>query len=69
MTKKEYVGWIGDGFEVILDHSQPVIKCKNCIYCTRTHYCMRLYEWDEDKWFSVEPEDFCSLGERRDDEE
>ena len=48
----------------------PVVRCKNC-----KHYdmgiCLKIYSdgnMHPEAWQSRKPEDFCSYGERKDDE-
>lgn len=42
-----------------------IVRCRDCrYYASNMHECMRLDEWEDSLWFAVEPDDFCSSGER-----
>ena len=44
---------------------EEIVRCRDCrYYASNMHECMRLDVWDDSLWFAVEPDDFCSSGER-----
>lgn len=50
-----------------MTHGEEIIRCRDCkYYASNMHECMRLGEWDDSLWFTVEQNDFCSWGERED---
>lgn len=58
---------LADPAEVVADHLLdndvvPVVRCKDCRYCQKDAFglwCFNDYEHD------LQPDDFCSYGERR----
>ena len=28
----EYIGWVDDDWNVILDHNQPIVRCRDCVH-------------------------------------
>lgn len=70
---EEFVGWLDDEWNVVLDQSQPIVRCRDCE--RSSHF----YQWltpskraNVETWvcgnmdgFEVEPDGFCSWGERK----
>ncbi len=75
---EEYIGWLGEDYEVNLDQAQPIVRCRDCkhaykangdkLNCTGPLTTGWDYYNDEPQKNLVDPDGFCSLGERRDDE-
>ena len=61
----EYIGWVDYDWNVILDHNQPIVRCRDCldyippvdgvVSSVCCHFEMP----------GVEPDGFCAWGERR----
>ena len=64
---EEYIGWLGEDYEVNLDQAQPIVRCRDCRFYEETGNC----NWFEclSCWLPAEatPGGYCSWGERRDD--
>lgn len=75
----EYIGWVDDEWNTVLDHNQPVVRCRDCNLFD-DHYlkCFRpvLYfdhdfnpHWTDETNFTAvtdaTPDGFCAWGERR----
>lgn len=61
--KEEYVGWLDDEWNTVLDQSQPIVRCRDC-----KEYRPELYNHIACELLGryVEPNGFCAWGERRD---
>lgn len=76
---EEYIGWLDDDWNTVLDQCQPIVRCRDCKHC-REHD-MRAYGGDRDQLlchhfsmssgagWPVEPDGFCAWGERKGDAE
>ena len=53
----EYIGWLDEDWNIVLDQSQEIIRCRDCM---RFPMC-DLNPLGGD----VNPEGFCSWGERK----
>ena len=70
----EFVGWLGEHFEAILDSTQPIVRCRDCKHSGKNGTLC--------DWFSayepvpggdefcriaadVEPNGYCAWGERK----
>lgn len=42
---------------------KEIVQCENCEF-EINGYCSHPDEWNDDLWFPVEPDGFCSWGER-----
>lgn len=77
---EEFVGWLDDEWNVVLDQSQPIVRCRDCEHFNEYHgkchrqsgvliddYSTRRLEDSGDVLVLVdaEPEGFCAWGERR----
>ena len=76
---EEYIGWLDDDWNTVLDLNQPIVRCKDCTFYTdelglsevkpEREYCERYShydgEWDVDVYHYTEPDDFCSFGKRK----
>ena len=72
--KEEYVGWLDDEWNTVLDQSQPIVRCKDCKYYYEAenyhpngNYVMRCCKYFDTYDDEVEPDGFCKWGERRDE--
>ena len=63
--KEEYVGWLSDEWNEVLDMRQPIVRCRDCKHyheagiASYTPFC----EWMNDS--DVTPDGFCAWGERK----
>jgi len=70
----EYVGWLDDEWNQVLDQSQPIVRCRDCKHYDIEERCCWFFayyeEVGENEWervpFEIEPTGFCVRGERRD---
>ena len=60
---EEYIGWLDDDWNTVLDQNQPIVRCRDCL-----EYNTELYRHISCELLGryVEPDGFCSWGERRD---
>lgn len=72
---EEYIGWLDDDWNTVLDQSQPIVRCRDCKHATISSlgsckYCEKFVLPDEDG-FGPDPQVnlpldfFCAYGERR----
>lgn len=69
---EEYIGWLDDEWNTVLDQGQPIVRCRDCKYykpwvLSRPENggdCV-LNKVEVDVWF----DGFCAWGERRGDAE
>lgn len=58
---EEYIGWLDEEWNTVLDQSQPIVRCRDCKHygCDGydDHYC---YYWDKIR----EPDGYCAWGKR-----
>lgn len=63
----EQMGLVKEAFEMAKADLQPVVRCKDCTFCKPSAAPGRFFcDWCRD-YFETFPDDFCSHGERRDD--
>lgn len=72
---EEYVGWLDSDWNIVLDQSQPIVRCRDCLSWLRGMCRKHVFtitvdgtEYDEGA-FPVDANDFCSLGELKGDAE
>lgn len=64
---EEFVGWLDDEWNVVLDQSQPIVRCRDCKYI-ETRGQRRYCNAHAGGYPEVALDDYCSWGERRNDE-
>lgn len=37
MTKEEFIGWLDDEWNIVLDQNQPIVRCKDCRFYNDYH--------------------------------
>ena len=64
---EEFVGWLDDEWNVVLDQSQPIVRCRDCWFCGKGMWgnetfpvCRRGLHTFQVTW-----DGFCAWGERR----
>lgn len=64
--KEEFVGWVDDEGNIVLDHDQPIVRCRdcNCMFETDNPISRTGY-WCAENRRPTALDDFCSWGERR----
>ena len=80
MTSAEYIVYIGSidesPFSVLASMAklsrdatvrERIVRCRDCRFRCYDE-CTRIDEGFKGYWFAIEPDDFCSYGERRDDD-
>lgn len=72
---EEFVGWLDDEWNTILDQSQPIVRCRDCKFLEQYHVTLKDHTWehcwckrDDDHLAHAEPDGFCAWGVRRNDE-
>lgn len=62
---EEYIGWLDDDWNTVLDQSQPIVRCRDC---------KNTYQYDEPPgcdclcglfWIEVKQDGFCAWGKRK----
>lgn len=62
----EYVGWIDDEYNIVLDHNQEIVRCRDCRHYHATYNgCDEFGDIWHDEYAKVEPDGFCKWGERK----
>lgn len=59
----EYIGWLDEEWNTVLDQSQPIVRCRDCKHARKTDAGM-----DCDRHIlcaRFKPDGFCSWGERK----
>ena len=68
---EEYIGWLDDDWNTVLDQNQPIVRCRDCRYYgyyDGSTWCSRTYEQVPSgtcDYQTVEPDGFCAWGERK----
>lgn len=77
---EEFVGWLDNEWNVVLDQSQPIVRCRDCKHFNEYHgkchrqsgvliddYSTRRFEDSGDVLVLVdaEPDGFCAWGYRK----
>lgn len=57
---EEYIGWLDDEWNTVLDQSQPIVRCRDCKKCN-IGWCLHFNN-------VVKPDGFCAWGEARERE-
>lgn len=64
---EEYIGWLDDDWNTVLDQNQPIVRCRDCADFDHWDYadgtirnvCARF------EFVDVTPDGFCAWGERK----
>lgn len=66
--KEKFVGWLDEEWNVVLDHDQPIVRCRDCeCFDAETEkWCRFEHPRLGVQWRTAEPDGFCAWGERRD---
>ena len=76
--RHEYMSWLRSVHLLDDMPTVDIVRCKDCKYCDRHHlvdglFCYRLYEKYNKEYpqmiIEVAADDFCSRGEKKDDNE
>ena len=65
---EEYIGWLDDEWNVVLDQNQPIVRCKDCRFIDTKQCPIKralLYDGLSES-ACVAPGGYCAWGERRD---
>jgi hypothetical protein len=65
---EEYIGWLDEEWNTVLDQSQPVVRCNSCKYYDPNDEPSEVYPdryWCDRLTVYMPPDGFCSFGERR----
>lgn len=66
---EEYIGWLDDDWNTVLDQNQPIVRCRDCAYICNRRYTngLELYtcSYFDSEHAEVVPDGFCAWGERR----
>lgn len=61
---EEFVGWLDDDWNIVLDQNQPIVRCRDCVHnydnLCHEHECNYCGEP-----LRIEPDGFCAWGEPR----
>ena len=64
--KDEYIGWLDGEWNIVLDHNQAIVRCKDCQNATPDgRFCYEFGEYDNPA--NVEPDGFCAWGTKEDE--
>lgn len=65
---EEYIGWLDDDWNTVLDLSQPIVRCRDCRYYQPKEGAMLSCRFEYNgftQWKLAEPDGFCKWGERK----
>ena len=69
---EEFVGWLDDEWNVVLDQSQPIVRCRDCELLEQYRVTLKGHTWeyywckrDDDHLAHAEPDGFCSWACRK----
>lgn len=66
---EEYIGWLDDDWNTVLDLGQPIVRCRDCAYICKREYANELIcytcSYFDSEHAEVELNGFCAWGERR----
>ncbi len=61
------VGWMQEHDRIMTEDAVPVVRCKECKWYEPLNDC-KPFDCEYSGMYGVTKDDFCSLGERKDDE-
>lgn len=62
----EYIGWLDEDWNTVLDQSQEIVRCRDCKDYRASDATCHSWQWHNwDAAIEVEPDGFCAWGERR----
>lgn len=62
---EEYIGWLDNDWNTVLDQSQPIVRCRDCRhYREHINGCAEFGDESRDEYANVEPDGFCAWGVR-----
>lgn len=70
LEKEEFVGWLDDEWNTVLDQSQPIVRCRDCRHYDPNDEPSEVYPdryWCELMAMYLQPNGFCAWGERKED--
>jgi len=68
MSNDEFVGWLDDEWNTVLDSAQPIVRCRDCVkWDYDSHgpkkFCFNFSDPEDGFYIATEPDGFCKWGE------
>ena len=64
--RRECIGWVDYDWNVILDHNQSIVRCRDCVHFVRSEACPDYFDCKR-TGLPTDDDMFCAWGERRDE--
>ena len=64
---REYIGWLDEDWNTVLDQSQEIVRCRDCRYYQPKEGAMLSCKFEYHgftQWKLAKPDGFCAWGER-----